>query len=227
MYQKIFAQNSDPEVLIQLNKFFNHEYGLDQKLISGIQYYNKNPRALGNEFLGSGDFADGRLVLNGKEYNDVKIRYDIYNQRINLRFNYDSSAANTVIIENYKIDEFEMNGMLFMKSCYSGYDTSFYQVIAEGRISCLYYWYKDLTLQTSLRNVYEYSEPRKKFYLLVDSTLTRYTGNITFLKLFNETKPEVRKYLRKNQIKLRYASDKTVANLVSFCNSLSYQAAEK
>jgi hypothetical protein len=221
------AQVPDDKVIAQLNLYFDQTYGLDQKLISGIEYYSLTPRALGNEFLGTGEFADGRLIINGKEYTNVKIRYDIYNQRINLHFNYDSMAANTVIIENYKIDEFEMNGMLFRKSCYQGYDTSFYQVVSEGRISCIYYWYKSLTLQTSPVNVYEYSEPRRKSYLLVDSTLSRYSSKQTFLKLFDENKLEIRKYIREHQIKLRHSSDDTVAELISFCNSLSYRPAEE
>jgi hypothetical protein len=219
--QYISAQNPDPKDIDQLNTYFDQTYGLDQKLISGVQYYSKYPRSLGNEFLGEGEFATGRLIMYGTEYNNVNIRYDLYNQRINLQFNYDSSAANTVIIESYKIDEFEMNGMLFRKSHFPGYDTSFFQIVAEGRISCLYYWYKNLTLQTSQRYIYEFSEPGKKSFLLIDSTLSRYSGKKEFLKLFPENKSDVQKYLRKNQIRLRNAPDPVIAKLINYCNSLS------
>jgi hypothetical protein len=227
MNQSVNAQEPDVQIIEKLESYFDKTYGLDQKLISGIQYYSKNPRALGNEFFGTGEFSDGRLIINGSEYDKVKIRYDIYDQRINLLFNYDSSAANTIIIEGYKVNEFEMNGMLFRKSYFPGKDTSFYQVIAEGRVSCFYCWYKNLTLQTSSRNVYEYSEPRRKSYLLIDSTLTRYTWKHTFLKLLNDNKADIRKYMRRNQINLRHAPDQAIAGLIRFCNSLAYQAAEK
>jgi len=219
-HKKIYAQNPDPKVIDQLNAYFDQAYGLDQKLISGVQYYNKYSRALGNEFLDSDEFVKGRLVINGMEYNDVNIRYDIYNQRINHQFNYTSSTVNTVILEKYKIDEFEMNDMIFRKIFFPESDTSFFQIVAEGKISCLYYWYKNLTLQTSLRNVYEFSEPRRKCYLLIDSTIFRYKGKETFLKVFPESKSEVRKYLSQNKIRLRHAPDPIVAKLINYCNSL-------
>jgi hypothetical protein len=227
LHQKISAQDPDNQVIGKLNAYFNEVYGLDQKLISGVQYYNKYPRALGNEFLGSVEFDRGRLVINGVEYNHVDIRYDVYNQQINLQFKYNTTAINTVIIEKDKIDEFELRGMQFRKCYFPQTDTSFFQIVAEGKISCLYYWYKNLTFQTSLRNVYEFSEPRKKAFLLIDSVLYRYNGKLSFIKLYPETRSVVRKYIRQNQIRLRDAPDPIIKNLIDYCNSLSKPEATK
>jgi hypothetical protein len=220
LHQHLSAQNPDDQVIRQLNTYFNDMYGLDQKLISGVQYYNKYSRSSGNEFLDSDEFIRGQLVIKGNEFDNVNIRYDIYNQRINLQFSYGSSATNTVIIEKNKINEFELNDMKFRKYCFPETDTSFFQIIAEGKTSCFYYWYKTLTYQTSARYIYEFSEPRRKSFLLIDSVLYRYIGKQTFIKLFPESKSEVRKYIRQNQIKLRYAPDPVMEKLIIYCNSL-------
>jgi hypothetical protein len=219
--RQMSAQDPDDQVIGKLNACFDEIYRLDQKLISGIQYYNKYPGALGNEFFDSEEFIRGRLVINGLEYNDVDIRYDIYNQRINLRFKYNSSAMNTVIIERYKIDEFNLGDMIFRKHYFPETDTALFQIVTEGKISCLYYWYKNLTLQTSKRNVYEYSEPRRKNFLLFNSELHRYKGKQSFIKLFAKNRSEVRKYLRQNQIRLRDVTDREMGKLIEYCISLS------
>lgn len=225
--QQIIAQYTDEQVIGQLNAYFNEMYGLDQKLIRGVQYYDKYPRSMGNAFLGSDDFADGRLVINRVEYDHVSIRYDIYNQQVNLYFNYNPSTANTVILNRDNIEEFEMNGILFRKYFFPETDTSFFQIVKEGKITCLYYWYKILSYQTSLKYTYEFSDPQKKSYLLIDSVLYRYSGKRTFIQLFPDNKSELRKYISQNNIKLRNASDPTVKKLIEYCDSLLEQEIEE
>jgi hypothetical protein len=227
VFPQILAQYPDDQIVTQLNAYFNEMYGLDQKLIRGVQYYNKYPRSMGNGFLDSDAFVRGRVVINEVEYDDVKIRYDIYEQQVNLHFSYSSTTENTVILNRDVIEEFEMNGMLFRKYFFPETDTSFLQIISEGKVTCLYYWYKNLTNQTSLRYVYEFSDPRKKSFLLIDSVLYQYNGERQFVKLFPESKPALRKYFKQNQIRLRKAPDSTVMELIEFCNSLTDPESEE
>ncbi len=227
IYQYTFAQYPDDQVAGQLNTLFDEMYGLDQKLIRGAQYYDKYPGSQGNEFLGSDDFARGRLVINGVEYNHVDIRYDIYNQQVNLQFRNHSSAVNAVVLNNDNIEEFELNGMVFRKYFFPETGTSFFQIIAEGRITCLSFWYKNLSHRTSVDYVYEFSDSRKKSFLLIDTILYKYSWKQTFIKLFPENMPGLRKYINQNNIRLRKASDSTMKKLIEYCDSLSNPESEE
>ena len=59
-------------------------YGYDQNLINGVLYYNRYVRCKGLPYLIGNDFVDGELTIQGKNYQDVKIRYDILSQCVYL-----------------------------------------------------------------------------------------------------------------------------------------------
>ncbi|GAH52909.1 unnamed protein product [marine sediment metagenome] len=65
-------------------EFFDQSYGADYELVNGVKYEYLFFISSGHPFLGEDRFYTGYAVINGRQYPDLKIKYDIYIQRIIL-----------------------------------------------------------------------------------------------------------------------------------------------
>ena len=220
------AQTLNYSTINEYNFLFKKAIGLDQNLINGYQYINHYPKAKGHAYFGNNEFLPGRIIVNGKEYNNVYLKYDIYNQHILLKYKNSYGGSNHLILHNHSIEEFEIDDKIFKKLQFPNTQTQFYQIIAENKITCLYSWAKKInTVSGTLESYYEYSDQSKKSYLVINGQLHNYKGNRSFLKLFSgNQKIKIKQYLNNRKIKLKKASDKTMKTLIDFCANLEIEA---
>jgi hypothetical protein len=221
--QSFNAQSTDlgDSTFLKWKLFFNQSYGTDYNLVNGIRYLNLYPSAEGHPFLGEDRFYNGKLVVNNKVYQDVEIKYDIYNQEIILQYPYFSGSTDKIVLVEEFIDEFEMDGKLFRKYTFPETAPRFYQVVFQGNISCLYYWKKDLLKGSSAQSFYKYAPEKKIPYLVIDEKLCFFRGRKSFVELLpSKYQKEIRLYLRSNNIWLRDANELTIQQLLNHCNKL-------
>ena len=60
-------------------------YGPSQELVNGLQFYNKHLLVQGHPYFLDESFVNGYVILNGQEFSNVRIRYDIYSQHVHGR----------------------------------------------------------------------------------------------------------------------------------------------
>jgi hypothetical protein len=136
----------------------------------------------------------------------------------------------TILTDEF-LSEFSIYSLHFKKHQSDENDESIFQVLNEkGGIQSYYYWFKDRheNLKDDDIKVYSFSSDRRKTYLLLDSTLSRYTNNRSFLKLFQENdRRPIKNYLRTNSIKVKKASDQNMKNLLIFCEEIINKRIEK
>lgn len=206
-------------------EYFDRSYGPDLELINGIQYTNLFANMDEHPFLGEDKLHDGHVVINSYRYSGLKIKYDIYKQRVILNNRYFSGGTEEIVLPFELIDEFEFNGKLFRKYDFPESGTKYLQVIESGSLSSLYSWSKKFVYSpSSNRSVFNFTPQRKKAYLLINGKLFLYGTKKGFLKLFPENhQKDIKRFIRTNNIWLRKVPDYVMQQLIDYCDKLMNQ----
>jgi hypothetical protein len=204
-------------------EYFDLSYGPDYNLINGIEYLYLYSNVTGHPFFGENRFYTGRLVIDDQEFQDVDIKYDIYNQNIILRYLLVSGGLNQIILNNEFIQEFNIDGRFFRKYFFPETGTRFFQVVASGKINCLYYWEKNLDQSSSSAwNPYSFALQKKQAYIVINNKIYPFKNRRSFVRLFPaQYQKEIKQFIRKNRIWLKRASDNGMRRLIEFCNQLT------
>ena len=204
-------------------KYFDLSYGPDYNLINGIKYLYLYSNASGHPFFGENQFYTGRLVITDREYHDVHLKYDIYNQNMILQYSPVTGGTDQILLNNEFIHEFKIDGKLFRKYSFSETGTRFFQVVTSGKIYCLYQWEKDLNYSpTSISSFYNFTPQEKKAYIVMNSKPYRFKRKKKFLRLFPvQIQKEIKQFIRNNKIWLKNESDDNMRRLLEFCNQLT------
>lgn len=210
---KTQAQSSMP--------FLEMIYGMDPLLFNGKRYTYFPPLSFrGTQFLYDKDTLSGSVVLRGKTYDRLKLKYDIYNQELILHYRDNNAVINQLVVSDAWLESFDLLDAHFVVELP---EKQIYQVLGEGPIRIFYTWHKGLFLQNRLGVTnYSFTEPIRKMYLDDGDTRERFKNNKSFLSLFNNTfREDIRKYLRRNRINVRQADDRKMRGLLEFINELT------
>jgi hypothetical protein len=213
------AQYPEEKTLVELDAYFEEMYGPDQSLINGIHYYNLYLNCSGHQFFGENKFRRGNLVIENRDFHDVLIKYNLYTQQIILSHINSKQIYQEIIISNSRIQEFELDGKVFRKCYFPGTDTLFFQILEEGDIAFYFHW-TIILIPIALE---EYSQGKfsgmdRESYLLWHSKLYELKGARSFSRIFPEYQSQILKYIRKNGIKIKQATDADMKNLLRQCN---------
>lgn len=201
---------------------FDNSYGPDHNLINGKKYIDYRPKSTGHPFFGENKIYPGTVVINQRTYEGLNLKYDIYNRELIILYTDFSGAENFIMLNKEFVSEFIISNHYFKQYIYPNGRFRFYEVIASGDISCLWYWKKELTHSvTSVENYYNYMPESRETFLLVDDHFFKYKGTHSFLRQIpGSIKEEVTKYIRHNRIRVRSASESQISLLINHCNSL-------
>jgi len=177
MTTSLFAQKPSEQELfengdeiVQLENDFRNKYGPDQRLINGKRYYNQHMWSTGHKFLGEDEYQPGELVIDNHSFNNLQLKYDIYNQHVLLLHGKEGVGYNEIIINSLKLDEFHLGDKVFEKCYFPETDTLLLQVYKGKQLTFLYHWWKELIPKIRGQyNVSEFSLPKRKSYVLLPS----------------------------------------------------------
>jgi len=220
---QLVAQTTNvSKATIHWRTLFDNSYGPDHNLINGRKYIDYRPNSVGHPFLGENKIYPGTVVINQRTYKDLNLKYDIYNQELIVRYTDFSGANNLIVLNKEFVSEFIIGNHYFKRYVHPNDGSQFNEVIASGEISCLWYWKKNMTHSvTSVENYYNYMPERKETFLLIDDQFYKYKGTHSFVMQIPESiKEEVTKYIRRNRIRVRSASESQMSLLISHCNNL-------
>ena len=216
----INAQGNKEVSVSALTKLFTEKYGTDQNLINGIKYYDPNPKAPGNAFFEPDEFSKGWIVINGKQYNDLDLKFDICRQNVVLSYSC-NRGKEVLVLNKCAISEFCIKNKVFVKYILPGLPEGFYQEIKDGNITSLYYWHKKLIPRTnSLESAYEYSEQKRKSYLLINGQLFSYKNNRSYIRCFPEkAQKQIKEFVKEKHFNVKNITDINMKILLEFCNN--------
>ena len=217
------VRNIRDSVIYAWKEYFDLSYGPDCNLINGLEYLNIYPNSNGHPFMSENRFYNGRLVIGDRVYQDVKLKYDICNQRLILQYSPFPGGENQIVLNNEFVTEFQLDDRLFRKYTFPETGTRFFQLVASGKTSCIYLWGKDLTVSpNSLDYYYQFSSGKKKAYIIMNNQAYLFRNRRSFLSLFpSRYHPEIKQFIRENEIWVKNGTENSIRNLVRFCNQLA------
>lgn len=211
-----------PDSLInRWKQFYLMAHGTDHQLISGIKHINLYPTAEGHPFVGEDRFTRGTLLVNGKTYDDVWLKYDINKQKILLRYLHYSGSEEILLLNELAVDEFTLENRVFRRYSWPGTESGFYEVLSDDTLTCLSRLNKELLQGLSSGSFYRFLPENRKLFLVKDQAMYPFRTHGSFVKLFPKgLQREIRHYLRSQEVWFGMAAEAEIKRLMAFCNKL-------
>lgn len=214
--QKTAAQN--------LETYFNKSIKQQSKLFNGAFYEFYLPRITGSAyFKESQEFTKGSVVYDGFLYEDVPLLYDLYRDLVISVF-YEGNFKFNLISE--KVAEFKIDNHHFvylnkeLDSSKSVGKTGFYDLLYNGKIKIYSKRTKLLQEVNDTKYARQFFVSKNFYYLEKDKTLYSFSKLGSFLSLFKKEKSEMRKYLKKNEIRFKDNPERAMVLLADYYDTL-------
>jgi len=215
--------------LIFLSLFFQsplqasgqNESNLDPVLYNGSIYNYGSANILGHQFLNSRDFSPGSVIIDGIHYKNLLLNYDIFNQKIVFQFKDDKSTG-FISIPKEVIGSFMIDNRKFTILHNSNWDHTIYEKIDSEDFSILIKWIKKIKVSVKDEiHDFEYTPANRTMYFLDSGEMKKISGKKDFIKSFDENKKsDIKKFMRKNRIRLRSANSEELTRLLKYSNAL-------
>lgn len=197
-------------------------YGLDANLYNGRKYFSPHTSAKGHPYLFVEEARKGHLILAGKEYLNLDLKYNIYNQLIILEFENNIGFIEKIVVANSLIDTVYLFDRKFINNPFPEIRTALVQCVYEDSYSMYVSWKKEYSFKDGVAGgVFKYSKAFKDIYLCHDNTILKVKRKNKFYRFFDtEDWEPIRQYLKKHKIKFKKASDTELQELMKFCNDI-------
>ena len=174
-----------------------------QKIYNGRAWKNTYYKIKGDQFLFTTDFITGNVMIDNREYKNLRLKYDIYNDELI------SINDHGIMIQMNKemIDRFSLNynGRLYnfkrIDSDTTGSMKGFVNILYEGK-SALYAKYMKEILLLAVENKYDLFNQVIRVFFEKEGSVYRISNKREFMGLIKDHKAEVRQFMRSNKIRL-------------------------
>ncbi|MEM8895607.1 MAG: hypothetical protein AAGC88_13580 [Bacteroidota bacterium] len=186
-------------------------------IISGPEYSQAFFARSSHPFYNSSNWVISGLNVNGKHYPEVLIKYDCFQDQLVIGVMKETGAT-PVVVKKELVAHFSINQLDFtyLELTESGYEGYLGQLFDGLNLSLYLKVGKDDEIDER-SNSLEYV-PFEKYLLLWGSELIELKGKGSILSLFPEKKTEIKSYIKKERLDLKYKED--LKKLVAFCDSI-------
>lgn len=219
----LHSQETSDVSYLEIKEDADERYGPSTDLLNGEKYHYPYRLARGNPFFEVQGEQNASIQINGNLYEKQNIKYDIYKQFIVLDFMDRSGAPGSIVLRNEWLDYFIIGGNRFKKFPDENGFERFGQVIFEGVISCVYFWEKEYSLDLHKgENHYQFSDPIRHPYIVIQEQFYPYSGKRSFLKCFpGQNQLQIKTYLKEKRIRIRKSTNLEMQLLMGYINQLS------
>jgi hypothetical protein len=194
-----------------------------QILYNGRAWRNLYYRIKGDQFLFSTEFMPGTVTIDGKTFNNLRLKYDIYNDELL------TTTDHGIILQLNKemVDRFTMNynnQILSFKrldadslNSLSGY----VNVLYDGNTS-LYVKYRKEILLLAVENKYDMFNQLIRIYVKKNSEIDRVISKGDLLKLLEDQKRPVHSFIKSNRIKISRKNPDSFKPVIEYYDKLQH-----
>ncbi len=203
---------------------------LDPILYNGKLYsYSTSNQIKGTPFLfenqnqsDKNNVVVGDLKIKNQTYPHLLLNYDIYNQKLVMKFDFPQGGQKIIEVSDAWLQSFSIKKKQFSYLKAPSGDYEIFQNIGSSETQILYYWTKRIEMNSSINDsYYYYVKAQKAMYLRNQNQFLKFTNNRNFTKLLDKRiYKKIKTYLKQNKIKVQKASDTQMLELINFFNSL-------
>ena len=193
-----------------------------QKLYNGRAWKNIYYKIKGDQFLFTTDFITGSVTIDNKEYRNLRLKYDIYNDElISLNDHGIMLQLNKEMTDRFTL-HYNDQTYLFKRidSDSTGSMKGFVNILYDGK-SGLYVKYMKEILLLAVDNKYDMFNQLKRVYFVKDGSASRINSRREILALMKDHKSEVIQFMRSNKIKLSKKVPSSFKPVVEYYDKVS------
>jgi hypothetical protein len=193
-----------------------------QLLYNGIIWKNKYHRILGDQFLFSNLFLHGTIFTHGKQFGNVRIKYDILSDEIITPVNTeDILQLNSEMVDSFSIVFGDKTYRFINNKDDTIKDLNGYvNLLYKGRISFYAKYKKTISPSFTQKSDGEFIQTQF-MYLLKDNLIHPVFGIKTLFKIYSTNKKQIRNFILKNKLKISKKTPESLIPVIRFCDSLS------
>jgi hypothetical protein len=194
-----------------------------QLLYNGRAWRNLYYKIKGDQFLFSTEFLTGSVTVEGKTFNNLPLKYDIFNDEllaitdhgIILQLNKEMIDLFTMnyqdqIFNFKKLDADSINSL-------SGY----VNVLYDGGTS-LYVKYKKEILLLAIENKYDMFNQINRIFVEKNGEIFKVDSKGELLKLLEDQKHQVRSFIRSNKIRISRKNPDSFKPVIEYYDKLQH-----
>jgi hypothetical protein len=217
-------RSQSPEDLFyqKIREEAEQKYEPSADLLNGVKYHYPYRSANGTPFLEIPGDPVASVRIRGREYENQRVRYDMYNQIMVLDYLDGTGARGSLVLKNEWLEQVVIGETLFRLFKDDNGTERFGQVIGEGEFSCIYFWEKQYL--PDLHNGeqhYFFGEPSRRSFLRYQESINPYKGNRSLIRCFpDQIQPAVKGYLKEERIRVKKATDREMQLLLDHIHQL-------
>jgi hypothetical protein len=194
----------------------------NQILYNGRVWRNLYYRVEEGQFLFSKEFLPGSVTISGRSFNNLNIKYDIYNDEIITMTNHGSILQlNKEMVDSftfifgtktYRFTRIQEDSLMGIK----GYVNVLYSCK-----SALYVKYKKEIELLAVDGKYDRFFQRFRIYFLKDGIVYQINSKSDLFKVLNKDKAQISNFMKKNKIKISKKKPESFIPVIEYYDRIS------
>ena len=226
-----FSQPANDPAATKIRRLLDHAepyYNVNEKLVNGFLYSLPDDRIDGHPYLEDDQWVPGTLFISGDIFDQVLLKYDLTRDDIILKARMANGKFKAIEMTHEHVDSFRLGIRLFVNSrkfTDRNEDMVYYEQILDKHLTYVRQHSKHFISQYDVLTPHgRYSNTETRNYFIDQGKLINVTGRRGFIRFFSKTgRNEIRKFLRKENIRYRNASDAELHRLLEYCNQIMSQ----
>jgi hypothetical protein len=193
-----------------------------QILNNGRAWRNLYYKIKGDQFLFSTEFLPGTVTIEGRTFNSLRLKYDIYNDElimitdhgIIIQINKEMVESFSMVFDNFynfkKIEADTLNSL-----------TGYVNVLYDG-ITSLYIKYRKEILQLAVENKYDMFNQVNRIFVEKNGQIFRVDSKRELLKLLEDQKRMVHSFIRSSKLRISMRNPDSFRPVIEYYDRLQH-----
>jgi hypothetical protein len=192
-----------------------------QLLLNGRIWHNQYPKAFNHQFFLTNTILKGSVTFNGKEFNNLDLKFDIANDELILNLeSYPVISLNKEMVDSFTLISGNRDYLIINAgNDSSGVLKGYVNVLYEGTTT-LYVKYSKKIQPLAVDGRFDLFLEEYKAYLKKGTEIVPVKGKKRLLELLDDKKKEIRQYIKSNRVRLSNKDPNTFIPLLRYYDSL-------
>jgi hypothetical protein len=194
----------------------------NQILYNGRMWRNLYYQVEGNQFLFSNEFLPGTLTINGKTFSNIGLKYDIFKDELLTPL----EPGGVLQLNKEMVDSFSLGfqnvtyRFIRVKEDSTDSPKGYFNVLYNYK-TALYVKYCKKIDKLSTDGQYDNFYQFTRLYFVRGNKSFLVTGKSDLLNVMNDNKPQIKEYIKKNNLNISVKIPESFIRVLEYYDSLS------